>query len=115
MHILVLAAHPDDETLGCGATMARLSNDGCHIQLLTFTDGISARDPGGINRNCQLDEVSKILGIESFVSNDFPDNAMDSVPLLDVCRFIEKNVKTQPEIIFTHHPECLNIISSGNS
>ena len=43
--ILVLAAHPDDETLGCGATIARLSKEGAYIKLLTFTDGVSARAP----------------------------------------------------------------------
>ena len=41
MKILVLAPHPDDETLGCGATIARLSNEGYNVQLLTFTDGVS--------------------------------------------------------------------------
>ena len=42
--ILVLAAHPDDETLGCGATISKLSKQGHDIKLLTFTDGVSARD-----------------------------------------------------------------------
>ena len=46
----VIAPHPDDETLGCGATIAKLSNQGHNIKLLTFTDGVSARDIGD-NKN----------------------------------------------------------------
>ena len=42
--VLVLAAHPDDETLGCGGTIHRLHREGCEVQLLTFTDGESSRE-----------------------------------------------------------------------
>ena len=108
--ILVLAAHPDDETLGCGATISKLSKQGHDIKLLTFTDGVSARDiKDNENRNKSLEKVSKILGIKDFKYGNFPDNQMDSIPLLDVCKFIEKEVKEVPDVIFTHHPGCLNI------
>lgn len=107
--ILVLAAHPDDETLGCGGTIRRLSTEGNDIQLLTFTDGESSRGKKGLNRNAKLDQVSKILGINSFTSADFPDNAMDSVPLLEICKFIESEVNYFPDIIFTHFQGDLNI------
>ena len=108
--ILVLAAHPDDETLGCGATISKLSKQGHNIKLLTFTDGVSARDiKNNQNRNQSLLKVSEILGIEDFKYGNFPDNQMDSIPLLDVCKFIEKEVNEIPDVIFTHHPGCLNI------
>ncbi len=108
--ILILAAHPDDETLGCGATIAKLSKQNHDIELITFTDGESGRDDyDGKDRNESLLKVSKILGIKNFKNGNFPDNKMDSVPLLEVCKFIEKEVKEIPDIIFTHHPGCLNI------
>ena len=107
--VLVLAAHPDDESLGCGGTIHRLSNKGHEIQLLTFTDGEGARGVTDKNRNTKLDEVSKILGIHKHSSANFPDNAMDSVPLIDLCKFIEKEVDYTPDIIFTHHIGDLNI------
>jgi len=113
MKILVLAAHPDDETLGCGATIARLANEGHHIKLITFTDGVSSRtDNTSSNRNHKLDYVTKILGIQEYTFGDFPDNQMDSIPLLNLCKFIEKNtldIDFVPDLIFTHHPDCLNI------
>ena len=107
--ILVLAAHPDDETLGAGATIARLSSEGNYIKLITFTDGASSRGPTGLNRNDSLEEVSEILGINEYSVGDFPDNAMDSVELLEVCKFIESNVDFDPDIILTHHRNCLNV------
>lgn len=107
--ILILAAHPDDETLGCGATISKLSAQGSEIQLLTFTDGVSARDKIEKNRNFVLEKCSEILGIKHFKFGDFPDNQMDTVSLLSVIKFIEKNTLFDPDIIFTHHNDCLNI------
>jgi len=107
--VLVLAAHPDDETLGAGATISRLSAEGHSVQLLTFTDGVGARQSGEANRNPSLSSVSDILGIKNFSAGDFPDNAMDSVSLLELCKFIEKKVIDYPDIIFTHFIGDLNI------
>ena len=107
-NILVLAAHPDDETLGAGATIAKLSSAGAKIRLITFTDGVGARNEVG-NRNTRLEEVSKILGIHDYRSGQFPDNEMDTVSMLDICQFIESAVDFSPDLIFTHHPGCLNI------
>ena len=107
-NILVLAAHPDDETLGCGATIARLSSEGNNVQLLTFTDGVGSRGEDG-DRNGVLGLVQNILGLSEYSYGSFPDNKMDSVPLLDICKFIEDNVVVKPDIIFTHHSGCLNV------
>lgn len=107
--VLILAAHPDDETLGCGATIAKLASAGHQIRLLTFTDGESSRGVVGRNRNTKLNNVSKILGIQSYRVGNFPDNQMDSVSLLEICKFIEANIESSPDMIFTHHPNCLNI------
>ena len=109
-NILVLAAHPDDETLGCGATIARLSSEGNRVHLMTFTDGVSAREGTEFqNRNAKLEKVSEILGLNSYIAADFPDNQLDAVPLLEICKFMEKNIPFDPDIIFTHHPGCLNV------
>jgi len=108
--VLVLAAHPDDETLGCGGTIAKLSDMGYNIQLLTFTDGVDARGVRGEkNRNIRLGKIAELLGIGEFAHANFPDNRMDTTPLLDICKFIEDSVPDQPDIIFTHHPDCLNV------
>jgi len=108
-NILVLAAHPDDETLGLGGTISRLTSEGNNVRVLTFTDGESSRGTMGKNRNPKLQDVSKILGVTSFESANFPDNAMDSVPLLDLAKFIESNKGFEPDIVFTHNYSDLNI------
>lgn len=108
-NILVLAAHPDDETLGMGGTISRLTSEGHNVRVLTFTDGESSRGTTTKNRNPKLKNISDILGISSFESGDFPDNAMDSVPLLDLAKFIESNKGFEPDIVFTHNMSDLNI------
>lgn len=108
-NILILAAHPDDETLGCGGTLKRLSSEGNNIRLITFTNGEAARGVTDKNRNTVLDKVSEILGINSYTYGDFPDNAMDSIPLLDICKFLEYNLTFNPDIIFTHFQGDLNV------
>lgn len=110
MKILILAAHPDDETLGCGGTISRLSSEGHEVYLLTFTDGIGARESG--DRRSSVELVSEILGISKFKSLRFPDNKMDTVPLLSVVKEIESFLEENdllPDWVFTHSPECLNI------
>lgn len=107
--VLVLAAHPDDETLGCGGTIHRLHREGCEVQLLTFTNGESSRGDTYKNRNKLLERVSEILGISKYSFSNFPDNAMDSVSILNLCKFIESEVDYFPDIIFTHHHGDLNI------
>ena len=113
MNILVLAAHPDDETLGCGGTIARLSKEGHQISLITFTDGGSARyEDEKADRRHVVDDACSILGINHNVCYDFPDNKMDQVPMLEVTKVIENFINEndfKPDIVFTHSPYCLNV------
>tara|TARA_R110001583_G_scaffold179981_1_gene336952 strand:- start:1241 stop:1897 length:657 start_codon:yes stop_codon:yes gene_type:complete len=113
MKILVLAAHPDDETLGCGGTIARLSDEGHEISLITFTDGGSARfEDVKDDRRSTVTDACVILGIKHNVSYDFPDNKMDQVSMLKVTKTIEQFVNENsflPDIVFTHSPYCLNV------
>ena len=110
--LLILAAHPDDETMGAGATIKKLNNEGYYSKLITFTDGESSREKANVipfNRNHVLDSVCKDLNITEYTFGNFPDNKMDSIPLLDLCKFIETNVDFEPDIILTHHRNCNNI------
>jgi len=109
MKVLILAAHPDDETLGCGGVIKKFSQENNYIKLITFTDGESSRNNKNNNRNTLLDRVCIKLGINEYIYGNFPDNKLDSIPLLDVCKFIEKNIDFIPDLIFTHHRNCNNI------
>ncbi|MEZ5692075.1 MAG: PIG-L deacetylase family protein [Rickettsiales bacterium] len=118
-NILVIAAHPDDEILGCGATMAKLAAGGANINIAIMAEGITARD---IERNQQnrqneienlaniANESAKIVGANSIDLFSFPDNRMDSVDLLDIVKKIEELIeKYKPDTIFTHNATDVNI------
>jgi LmbE family N-acetylglucosaminyl deacetylase len=117
--ILVIAAHPDDEVLGCGGTIARLTSEGNNVFTLILGEGVTSRDRKRdlAKRENEIAELKKqaenanrILGVEKVYTFDFPDNRFDSVPLLDIIKTIEKiNEDIKPDMVFTHHFGDLNI------
>lgn len=114
MNILVIAAHPDDEVLGCGGTIARHKKAGAKVEVCFMTDGVSARRTSKSKdvqqRRFAALKAQKILGVSKIYFNDFPDNAMDKLSLRDVIICIEKIInKVKPSIIYTHYHGDLNI------
>lgn len=117
--VLVVVAHPDDEVLGCGGTVARLVKEGYEVYLLILGEGITSRDEkrDKSKRGKELKELreqiysaNRIIGTQEVFIHDFPDNRFDTVPLLDIVKVIEKiKNKLKPDIIFTHYWEDLNI------
>lgn len=111
--ILVVAAHTDDEAMGCGGTIARHVAEGDNVHLLFMTDGVGSREVVGEEINERLSaaqQAAKILGVSSFTNLSFPDNRMDSVALLDIVKEVEVVIsKIAPEIIYTHHIGDLNV------
>jgi LmbE family N-acetylglucosaminyl deacetylase len=118
MNVLVVAAHPDDEVLGCGATLARLAREGRSVYVTILGEGITARlpqpakaDPASLNkmRHCSQ-RVAHLLGVKELSLHDLPDNRFDSIPLLHVIKLVEESIERwQPTIIYTHHASDLNI------
>ena len=112
--VLVVAAHPDDEVLGCGGTIAKHAAKGDEVHVLFMADGVSSRENSNvaaINRRKKAKCAAlRILGITSEQSLSFPDNRMDSVALLDVVQSLEPIIATlNPQIIYTHSQSDLNI------
>ena len=99
MKKLVISAHPDDEVLGCGGSMAKWSKDGHDVHVLIMAEGATSRDKvrDKVTRQKELSDLAQsankageILGVQSVNLLDFPDNRMDSVDLLDVVKNIEE-------------------------
>ena len=111
--VLVVAAHTDDEALGCAGTIAKHVAKGNKVHLLFMTDGIGARGGTGNEGGKRLmvaKKAAEILGVASFTNLSFPDNRMDSVPLLEIVKEIELQIsELQPQIIYTHHIGDLNV------
>ena len=111
---LVVAAHSDDEALGCGGAMARLAAKGWDVGVIFMTNGVGARQEATDAQACErADAASKAvaaLGARVLRSFDFPDNAMDSVPLLKLAQAIESVAREfAPSLVITHHAHDLNV------
>ena len=119
MKVLVVVAHPDDEILGCGGTIARLVKEGHEVYTLTLGEGITSRNKESNSKTRekeinilkkQAQGANRILGVKKVFFFDFPDNRFDTIPLLGIIKIIEKVKKAiKPEIIFTHYRKDLNI------
>ena len=117
--VLVVAAHPDDEVLGCGGTIAQHSNSGDHVQVLIVSEGSTSRqqtrDPAQmVHELSVLGEAAQvagsILGAAGVELLGFPDNRLDSLDRLDLIKVIEERVERhQPEIVYVHHAGDLNV------
>lgn len=112
--ILVIAAHPDDEVLGCGATIAKHVQSGDQVTVLICGGGLDARNNGRKKNKSRLalaaQKAHRLLGTHKLVLHDFPDNRLDRLELLDVVQFIEAHVRRiKPHIVYTHHVSDVNI------
>jgi len=115
--ILILAAHPDDEVLGRGGTIAKLTDEGAIVNVAFLADGVFSRtgEPAVqplelIARRTAAQNASEILGVKSVSFGDFPDNRMDTIPLLEITQAVEALIaKHQPKMVFTHHAGDVNI------
>ncbi len=116
--VLVIAAHPDDEILGCGGTMARLRAEGHDVKIAILGEGMTSRsrtraetDPALL---CKLREHSRraaeVVGVEDLFVYELPDNRFDTLPILDVVKVVEDLIQRHsPDTIFTHGFADLNV------
>jgi LmbE family N-acetylglucosaminyl deacetylase len=117
--ILIIAAHPDDEVLGCGATASKHVDRGDDVYCVILGEGITSRT-NKTTTDCRIDNISElhnqtlqaaeIIGIKEVFFSNFKDNRFDSLNLLDIIKEVEKHLtKINPDIIYTHHEFDLNI------
>ena len=111
--VAVVMAHPDDEVLGCGGSLARLSRSGASVHVFILATGLTSRGPADKAALLALKDQARAatakLGGKTIEFADFPDNAMDSLPLLKIVKQVESFVtKIKPDLIFTHHSSDIN-------
>ena len=118
MTTLLIAAHPDDEVLGCGGTALKLAQAGQAVHVAILGEGITSRhahrsdaDAGQLSQlHACSQQAGTLIGASSVRNLSLPDNRFDTVPLLDVVKLIEALIdELQPETVFTQHGGDLNI------
>lgn len=114
-NLLVIIAHPDDEVLGCGATVRLRVNNGWRARLVVMTGGVTGRLAGDAVEDpavhCeraelvgQMQRAAEVIGFEETSMLDFPDNRMDTVSRMDLTHALIPHVQNfQPDLIITHH------------
>jgi LmbE family N-acetylglucosaminyl deacetylase len=117
--VAVIAAHPYDEVLGCGGTLARLAEEGRKVHILLLADGEGSRKDFAqlssgrellVARNAAAEKACNILGASSVEVLGLPDNQLDSIVLLDIVKKIESFIAFyMPTTVFTHFAGDVNI------
>jgi LmbE family N-acetylglucosaminyl deacetylase len=111
--VLVVAAHPDDEVLGMGATIALHTSRGDEVRVLVVTDGSSTQYPGDDATRSRKEEEARRaaaeLGVEDYVHLDHPDMRLDTLQHVEVNRVIEEHVQGfAPSVLYTVQPDVNN-------
>ena len=114
--ILVIAAHPDDEVLGCGGVIARHARAGDIVRVVIMVEGITSRTGATAQAEAltQLriatNRANEILGTAELVMEGLPDNRLDSLDRLAITQRVEAHIERwQPSIVYTHHVGDLNV------
>ena len=112
-NVIVFAAHPDDEVLGCGGTILKHVSDGDNVTVVFISDGESSRviKEDSIEARCTAArKASNILGCNQPIFLNLSDNMLDTYPLLEIIKKIEEIIlKFEPNIVYTHYYNDLNI------
>lgn len=110
MKYLFVVAHPDDEVLGAGATIHKLTEKGNDVAVAIMSGHAAAR--ANLSETLSEDESSamKIMGVKKVYHADFPNIKMNIVPHLEMVQFIEECIADwKAEALYTHHPSDTNI------
>ena len=103
---LIVAAHADDETLGCGGTIQLLINQGWSVHVVILSDGL--RYQGNGNNNIQgAREACKVLGVENLNILNFPDQKFDTIAIAEISKKVS-DLNINPDLIFCNDYLDLN-------
>lgn len=108
--VLVIAAHPDDEVLGMGGTIVKLTSEGNEVNVLIVTDGSSSqyRDSDNLAeiieaKKHETRSCADVLGIKGIYYGGLPDMKLDCTPHIEINRVVERTIdELQPDTVFTH-------------
>lgn len=114
--ILLVFAHPDDETFGLAGTIATLTRRGARFHLMTATSGEAGRTLGlvpkralGATRKQELAEAGRVLGLASGALLGYQDGRLQDAPLGEITRRIAERIRSlRPRTLITFPPDGIN-------
>ena len=131
MKNLIIVAHPDDEVLGMGGTIKKLTKNGDDVKIVIMATGISSRRSTNYKNSTQYEidnqtmkkineqilklrkdakNASEILGVRDIQFENFPDNEMDTVSNLQITKKIEEIIQSyKPNVVYTHSQFDINV------
>src|SRR5256884_1279766 len=103
--VLVIAAHPDDEVLGCGGTLALHARAGDEVHAAIACEGESLRyGPAGVGQSHHMQQAARTLGLHDVRLLGFPDQRLDTVTLTDIIAPLEQRVReVRPDIVYCQY------------
>lgn len=109
-NVVVIAAHPDDELLGCGGTLARLADEGHQVTAIIACEGESWRyGEEGVGQVSHIEKAAKILGIGEIRHFKLPDQRLETLPQTDIITPIEEVLReVKPGIVFVQYGGDVN-------
>lgn len=119
--VLIVAAHPDDDILGCGGIMAKYKDDDTVVfKVLFLGEGTSCRYRkdlmGSQEVKCEIEQRNsyaksalKLLGVDQYTFCNFPCGRLDQIALIDIGKTIESEIDNfMPDTVITHSKEDVN-------
>ncbi|MEH1166504.1 PIG-L family deacetylase [Micromonospora sp. CPCC 205539] len=109
--ILVVAAHPDDEILGMGGTIAKHAQyEGAEVAVLWVSDGSTGQYPGNREilelKQKEAESAARTLGVVHCIQRELPNMRLDAVPHVEVNRVVEEAVEEfRPDTVYTVYPD----------
>jgi len=118
--VLIIAAHPDDEVLGCGGLLSKYQHSETEFKVIFLAEGTSCRYS---DKEMASDEVQsqilrrnnfginalKYVGVKSHSFYNLPCGRLDTIPILEINKIIEGEIEEfQPDVVFTHSENDAN-------
>lgn len=107
----MVGAHPDDEILGAGGTLARHVRRGHEVHAVVVSEGAGSRYPDDMVATLEKDarRAADAIGFASLQLQALPDQRLDTVPLIELTQLIESVIEAiAPHVVYTHFPGDVN-------
>lgn len=112
MRVVAIVAHPDDEVLGVGGTLARHASEGADVTVVVIADGATSRYPDAMRDTLQVagQKAALRLGLTEIRFAGLPDQRLDALPLIEITGAVDEVLNDlEPDVVYTHFAGDVNL------